>query len=136
MLTLLRGTEELAHEEFKQYSNYVESTTKPNGTTEDEGPNINKWALLKDRTVLKAGGIILFLSIAQQLSGTNAINLYLQSIFDAANTSVSSEYSSLIIGFIQLLACVITFFITDRFGRKPILCTAMVGMAIGMVSSI
>ncbi|KOB66384.1 Sugar transporter 11, partial [Operophtera brumata] len=121
VLTFLHGSEHLAHEEINGYSNRnIEEV-------------VNKWELLKDRTIIKTILMVFMLSFGLQISGYNAVNYYLQTIFESANTTVSSEISSLIIGVIQLLACFCAFVLTNQFRRKPIICTSLVGIFIGMI---
>lgn len=69
-----------------------------------------------------------------QLSGFNSVSFYLQTILESTQTSISPEVCSVIIGLIQLLASFCTTMVTDRFGRKPILTSTLVGLAVGMVS--
>lgn len=121
-LTLLRGSEEAAHEEIKEFA-----------TAKDVDSEVDATSLLKDKVVIKTFILVTFLSIGLNLIGYNAVNFYLQTIFESAQTSISSEISSLIVGVIQLLACFCTFFLTDRFGRKPILCISLIVLGIGMV---
>ncbi|XP_026322942.1 facilitated trehalose transporter Tret1-like isoform X2 [Hyposmocoma kahamanoa] len=123
VLTFLRGSEELAIEELKDYST----------TTDDQGDTVNKLKLFKDRIFLKALGIVFVIAAGNNFIGYNAVTFYLQTVLQSTGTSISPEVSSVVIGCIQLTASICTALITDRFGRKPILSVTLIGMAFGMV---
>jgi MFS family permease len=76
------------------------------------------------------------IAIRAHLIGYNAIAFYLQTVLESTQTSVRPEVASVIIGLIQLTASFCTIVLTDRFGRKPILSGSLLGMTVGMVSSI
>ncbi|KOB67446.1 Sugar transporter 11, partial [Operophtera brumata] len=112
LLKSLRGSEELANEEIKEYA----------ATTADVTISLKE--LLKDTIFLKSIGKSLY----------NAVSVYLQTIFESTKVNISPEVSSVVIGSIQLLACLCTIFLTDKFGRKPILTITTIGMAAGLGS--
>ncbi|KOB74189.1 Sugar transporter 11 [Operophtera brumata] len=119
LLISLRGSETLAWEEISEY-----------GKTNHK---VNKLELLKDKKVLKTIAKVMFLAMCMQMTGNTYITYHLQTIFELTNTSVSSAISSLIIGFITVFASCCTIYLSDRFGRKPVLRTSLIGQAIGMV---
>ncbi|CAH0697052.1 unnamed protein product [Spodoptera exigua] len=118
-LIYLRGSEALALEEMKLYSL--------------SQPKISKREIFRDRTTLKTLGKVVFLSMFLDLIGYNAVLFYMQTILKSTHTSVSEQIASVVNGCIQLVACFCTIFMTDRFGRKPILVTTLMGMALGML---
>lgn len=124
MLTFLHGSEEAANKEIDEYTN----------KNSDEEVVVDKWAMFKDKVIIKSFVIVIVLSCIQPFLGSATVNFYLQTIFDTANTTVSSELSSLIIGVIQLIACSCAFLLTKRFKRKNILCISLGAMVIGHVS--
>lgn len=83
---------------------------------------------------MKAMGIVIVLGIGSQAIGYNIVIPNLQSIFEMANTNVSSEFSSLTSGCFQLFGAFCAVLVTDRFGRKPLFSISLIGVAIGMVS--
>ncbi|XP_049880719.1 facilitated trehalose transporter Tret1-like isoform X2 [Pectinophora gossypiella] len=121
VLTYFRGSEELAKEEIKEYSS---------SAPEEQ---ISKRELFTNKLFLKTVGIVIVLMIGGQLVGFNAVSFYLQTVLESTKTSVRPEVASVIIGFIQLIASFCTASITDRFGRKPILTTTLIGMSLGMI---
>lgn len=110
----------MAREEMKEYSL-------------NSNDFVSKKDLLKNITTVKTIGKVIFLGIGFQMIGYNAVSPYLQTIFESTNTSLKPEVASVVIGCIQLLGCLCTIFLTDRFGRKPILTITLIGMAIGLV---
>lgn len=123
ILTYLRGDSTKAREELKEYS--MNSAEK-----------IPWRELLKDSVFLKTIGIVVFLAISSQMTGYNAVQFYLQIIFESTGTSVAPEISSVIIGCIQVFACICTILLTDKFGRKPVLVMTFFWLAVGLVSKI
>ncbi|KAI5645564.1 sugar transporter domain-containing protein [Phthorimaea operculella] len=121
VLTYLRGSEELASAELKEYAL---------ATTEIQ---ISTRELFSNRLFLKTVGIVMVLGAGFQLIGFNAVTFYLQTILESTQTSIRPEVASVIIGCIQLTASLCTAFTTDRFGRKPILTVTLIGMSLGML---
>lgn len=69
----------------------------------------------------------------QQLSGINVVLFYMQTIFDSANTGMSADISTIIIGVVQVLASSVTPLVVDRLGRRLLLIVSAVGMTIALV---
>ncbi|XP_075986384.1 facilitated trehalose transporter Tret1-like [Anticarsia gemmatalis] len=118
ILTYLRRSETAASEEMKQYS-----TNKPSTSTR---------AIFKDIITIKTIALVIILSILRQLVGYGTVLCYLMEIIKSTETTVKEEIGSIVIGFIQLIACFCTMLTTDKFGRKPILVTTVFGVAVGM----
>ena len=79
------------------------------------------------RPIILAIGMGLF----NQLSGINAILYYLADIFGAAGfSSISASAQSIAIGATNLLATILAMAAIDRWGRKPLLLTGSIGMAL------
>ncbi|XP_075986382.1 facilitated trehalose transporter Tret1-like [Anticarsia gemmatalis] len=122
VLTFLRGSEAQANEEIKEYELANNNTN-----------TVSNKEIFKNRLFLKSLFLVVIIGLGLQLVGFNAVSFYLQTILESTQTSVKSETASVIIGMIQLTASFGTTFMTDRFGRKPILCVTCVGMALGML---
>ncbi|CAH2059192.1 unnamed protein product, partial [Iphiclides podalirius] len=120
VLKLLRGSEQLAKEEIACYAL-------------SENESVDKMQLLKDRVVLKSLGVSILVCVASQLVGFNAVSFYLQTILVSTRTNVMPEVASVVIGLIQLLASFCTTLVTEKFKRKHILISSLVGMLIGLV---
>lgn len=124
ILTSIRGSEELAKEELVMYSIAV-NTEK-----------VDKMKLLKDRIFLKSVGIATVLCFISQFTGFNAVSYYLQTILVSTNTKVMPEIASLVISLIQILAALCAAIVTDRWKRKHILLSSLIGVLIGLVRSL
>ncbi|CAK1594669.1 unnamed protein product [Parnassius mnemosyne] len=117
----LRGSKQLAMEEIAMYA------------TSMNNEKVDKIKLLKSRVVLKSIAIVMILSAGSQLVGFNAVSFYLQTILISTKTNVMPEIASVIIGLIQLTASFCTTFLTERFKRKQILISTLLGMMVGLV---
>ncbi|XP_063389643.1 facilitated trehalose transporter Tret1-like [Cydia fagiglandana] len=121
VLIFLRCSEHQANEELKAYS--ANKTDK----------KLSPLTAFLDKMFLKSLIKPCCTSILVFLIGYNCVATYLQTILDITRTSVRSEVASGIIGAIQLVASFSTMLLTDRFGRKPILVTTLLGFTVGMV---
>lgn len=77
------------------------------------------------------------LAIFQQVTGINAVIYYSDKIFSLAGfTSPQAQtHATLIaVGLVNVLATLIALAWVDRFGRKPLLRTGLVGMTVGLVA--
>lgn len=120
VLTYLRNDETAALDEIKQFS-----------LNKKEKIHIKQ--ILKDKIVLKTIFIVIFISFLSQMAGFTTITVFLQTIFEMTNTSLSTEISSVIFGCIAVFSCCCTIYFSDRFGRKPVLCFSLIGCTAGMV---
>ncbi|XP_013142134.1 PREDICTED: facilitated trehalose transporter Tret1-like [Papilio polytes] len=120
VLKLLRGNDQLAKEEIASYALSTDN-------------KVDKIALLKNRVVLKSLGVAMLLCAGSQLVGFNAVSFYLQTILVSTRTKVKPEIASVVIGVIQLFASFCTTVMMERFKRKQILISSLIGMLIGLV---
>jgi MFS transporter, SP family, galactose:H+ symporter len=83
------------------------------------------------RLVLVIG---LALALMQQVTGINTVIYYAPSILESAGfrSASLSILGTMGIGLINVLATVVSVFLVDRLGRRPLLLTGLVGMAISM----
>src|SRR5699024_12218188 len=61
-------------------------------------------------------------------------SLFLRFSFPTRRSSDLSMFQTLIMGFINVVFTVIAIMTVDRWGRKPLLITGSIGMAIGMIA--
>ncbi|CAK1594665.1 unnamed protein product [Parnassius mnemosyne] len=122
VLKLLRGTDQAAKEEIAEYAISMNNE------------KVDKMKLFKNRLVLKSLGISMVFCAGSQLIGFNAVSFYLQTILISTKTNVMPEIASVIIGLIQFFASCCTTLVTERFNRKHILISSLIGMLIGMVA--
>lgn len=84
---------------------------------------------------LKKGLIVcLGLMVLQQLSGITVVLSYMQSIFDAAGTSIPPEISTILVGTVQLLVVVITTAVIDKLGKRVLLISSALSSFIAQTS--
>ncbi|XP_068625496.1 facilitated trehalose transporter Tret1-like [Battus philenor] len=121
VLEFLHGSEILAKQEIEEY------------TMSKKSEIINKMAILKNPVVRKIFPISITFVIGAQLVGYNAVSYYLQTILISTGTTIMPEIASVIIGIIQFVSSFLTPFTTDRYGRKVIFLTTLIGMMLGMV---
>jgi sugar porter (SP) family MFS transporter len=77
------------------------------------------------------------LAIFQQVTGINAVIYYSDKIFSLAGftTPQQQTHATLIaVGLVNVLATLIALAWVDRFGRRPLLFTGLVGMTVGLLA--
>ena len=117
------GGEEHAQEEYDKI--------KANLSNEDivHKSNLKELFSSKMRFILLLG---LGLAILQQLSGINAVLYYAPMIFESAGSGLDAAFlMAIVVGAAFTVATVISMFLIDRMGRRPLL---MIGSAIMTVS--
>lgn len=72
----------------------------------------------------------------QQLTGINAIIYFAPSIFELCGfkSATSAIFSAVLIGAINFLSTIISIFLVDRKGRKPLLLIGLAGMIISLIT--
>jgi len=77
----------------------------------------------------------IFLSVFQQFVGINVVMYYAANIFRNMGASTdTSLLQTIIVGIINMLFTVLAIFTVDRFGRKPLMLTGALIMAVSMLS--
>lgn len=73
------------------------------------------------------------LAVFQQFVGINVVFYYGAVLWQAAGFSESDALlTNVITGAVSIFACLVTFFVVDRIGRKPLLWIGSVGMSIAL----
>jgi sugar porter (SP) family MFS transporter len=88
---------------------------------ENERMKISFGEVLRRKATKKALLIGFGLMIFQQACGINVVIFNATTIFDAANTGINSDYQTIIIGAVLLVATLLGSFLVDRTGRKILL---------------
>ncbi|XP_045455266.1 facilitated trehalose transporter Tret1-like [Melitaea cinxia] len=122
VLSSIRGSEEKAKQEMEEYRSSKNNEEK-----------VAKVALFKNQMFWKSVSLGILVVGGAQLTGTNAVQFYLQTILESTQTSVKPEIASVIIGIIQILASFFTTPSTTWFNRKTILLTSLAGISFGML---
>lgn len=73
------------------------------------------------------------LRIIQQLSGTSAISLYMQTIFKKSTDIMSKQLASILIFGLQLSVNFTAVLIVDKIGRKPLLIISCIGCTLNLI---
>lgn len=100
---------------------------------EQKGENISWTDLLSPR--LRMPLIIgLGLAIFQQITGINTVIYYAPTILESAgfNSAALSILATVGVGVVNVLATVVSVFMVDRMGRRPLLLIGLIGMIISM----
>lgn len=93
------------------------------------------WSLFKENANFRRSvGLGVLLQVVQQFTGMNVVMYYAPKIFNIAGFSSTSEqmWGTVVVGLVNMLATLIAIFFVDRWGRKPMLTTSFLVMAIGM----
>lgn len=83
-------------------------------------------------TTLRAMLIGPALMAVSQFSGTFTLVSYAATIFKEAGTNLNPNFSSIILGCLQITGTVSTYFLIDRIGRRVLLTISTGGAAIGL----
>lgn len=101
----------------------------------DENENIKTGRnIFMTRAVLMPLGIGLALMAIQQLSGIDAIIFFTVEIFKTAGSSIDSHLATIIVGVVQVVFNILSLFLVDKAGRKPLLITSGLIMCVSTAS--
>jgi SP family galactose:H+ symporter-like MFS transporter len=93
------------------------------------------WSLFRNNgNFRRAVWLGMLLQLMQQFTGMNVVMYYAPKIFGIAGFSSTGEqmWGTVIVGMVNVLATLIAIGLVDRWGRKPMLTTSFLVMAIGM----
>ncbi len=77
----------------------------------------------------------ILLSVFQQFVGINVALYYAPRIFESMGAAKdASMLQTIIMGFVNVLFTVVAILTVDKWGRKPLLITGSIGMAVGMLA--
>ena len=142
-LCRLRGTPNRItasiEDELKDMQKFVKKTEV--SASHEKGTLLEKIVLFFrsisiSKATLKAMNIVFGLMIFRQISGMNAILAYTVEIFQVAGSSLDPHISTVIVGFIQLVATFLPYFIVDLAGRRILLILSIVGMGICLLAMV
>lgn len=122
VLDRLRNTSEQAKQELDEIRESLQ--VKQHG-----------WSLFKNNgNFRRAVWLGMLLQLMQQFTGMNVVMYYAPKIFGIAGFSSTGEqmWGTVIVGLVNVLATLIAIGLVDRWGRKPMLTTSFLVMALGM----
>lgn len=71
--------------------------------------------------------VVLGLSALAEMSGSQIILHYAETIFTAMDTGLDNKYASIMFGVVQLFAAILACFLVDTLGRRRLLLSSMIG---------
>ncbi|KAK9704144.1 Sugar transporter [Popillia japonica] len=77
--------------------------------------------IIKVKSHRKAAGVTMSLMVIQQTTAMSVMTFYLQFVFESANSTISPEIASIIIGVVQLFGSLASTITVDKLGRRPLL---------------
>ena len=93
------------------------------------------WSLFQSNPHFRRSvGLGILLQVMQQFTGMNVVMYYAPKIFAIAGFASTSEqmWGTVVVGMTNMLATLIAVGLVDRWGRKPMLLTSFLIMAVGM----
>lgn len=99
----------------------------------EKNQKTSTYEVLRKRGTQKALLISFGLMFFQQAGGVNAIVFYTGSIFQSAGSSLDSKVSTIIIGVMQVVATFISSIMVDKLGRRFLLISSSLIVAISSV---
>ncbi|PIJ44964.1 MULTISPECIES: sugar porter family MFS transporter [Erwiniaceae] len=122
VLERLRSTDEQAKKELDEIRESLK--VKQSG-----------WALFRTNSNFRRSvGLGVLLQVMQQFTGMNVVMYYAPKIFAIAGFASTSQqmWGTVVVGLTNMLATLIAVGLVDRWGRKPMLLTSFLVMAVGM----
>ncbi len=94
----------------------------------------DRWRDLNHPAIRRAVIVSFFLAILIHFSGINTVIDYAPAIFQAAGWKIDAAlFSTLIVGVTNFAFTVLSFWMIDRFGRKPLYIVGSCGMALALL---
>ncbi|XP_050294865.1 facilitated trehalose transporter Tret1-like [Anthonomus grandis grandis] len=99
----------------------------------EEKEQTGKWyELFSIESNRKAVIIVFGLRAIQQFSGTTVIMFYAKSIFHEASANLSPTDATIIYFSLQLVCALVSSFLVDKVGRKPLLIISIIGSGVAL----
>lgn len=124
LLKLRCNNSEIVKEELPIIARSVEESFAKKATFKD---------IYRDKVIMRAFGTALGLVFFQQWSGCNAVFFYMQTIFEEAEVSLSSDFCITIVAIVQFITSAIVLSVADRFGRRVLLLFSTSGHILNLI---
>ncbi|XP_041655201.1 solute carrier family 2, facilitated glucose transporter member 1-like [Cheilinus undulatus] len=123
ILVKLRGTDEVSEDmhEMKEESQQMMRE-----------PNVTILELFRSPAYRQPIFVAIMLQLSQQLSGINAVFYYSTGIFHRAGVS-QPVYATIGTGVVNVAFTVVSLFVVERMGRRPLHLVGLMGMAVSAV---
>ncbi|AXA64807.1 sugar porter family MFS transporter [Pseudomonas oryzihabitans] len=121
VLHRLRGDEKIIQQEVAEIEEQLKVPQKG-------------WSLFKENPNFRRSvGLGVLLQVVQQFTGMNVVMYYAPRIFEGMGYDTAAQmWFTAAVGLTNVLATFIAIFLVDKWGRKPILYTGFVVMAVGL----
>lgn len=121
VLHRLRGDEKVIQQEVQEIEEQLKVPQKG-------------WSLFKENPNFRRSvGLGVLLQVVQQFTGMNVVMYYAPRIFQGMGYDTAAQmWFTAAVGLTNVLATFIAIFLVDKWGRKPILYTGFVVMAVGL----
>ncbi|MDT3719431.1 sugar porter family MFS transporter [Pseudomonas oryzihabitans] len=121
VLHRLRGDEKVIQQEVREIEEQLKVPQKG-------------WSLFKENPNFRRSvGLGVLLQVVQQFTGMNVVMYYAPRIFEGMGYDTAAQmWFTAAVGLTNVLATFIAIFLVDKWGRKPILYTGFVVMAVGL----
>ncbi|APQ12415.1 D-galactose transporter GalP [Pseudomonas oryzihabitans] len=121
VLHRLRGDEKVIQQEVQEIEEQLKVPQKG-------------WSLFKENPNFRRSvGLGVLLQVVQQFTGMNVVMYYAPRIFEGMGYDTAAQmWFTAAVGLTNVLATFIAIFLVDKWGRKPILYTGFVVMAVGL----
>jgi SP family galactose:H+ symporter-like MFS transporter len=95
----------------------------------------SSWKVLLDKRMRFVLTLGILISAFQQITGINAVIYFSPKIFEMAHfgSASSAIFASVDIGIVNVIAALISLFLMDRWGRRPLLILGITGMVISLL---
>lgn len=107
------------------------------GAGEEKGasPSTGEWAALSTHRWMRwAVGLAMLMGLTQQITGVNAIVYFAPTMMNQVGLSTTnSVYTSMVIGVVSVIACVVGMRVVDRVGRRRLLMVGLGGNVVSLV---
>lgn len=89
--------------------------------------------ILRTKSLRKATFVSMSLMTIQQMTAMSVMTFYLQFIFETANSSVSPDIATIIIGIVQLFGSLSSTIAVDKLGRRPLLLASTISTSLSLL---
>ena len=107
------------------------------GAGEEKGasPSTGEWAALSAHRWMRwAVGLAMLMGLTQQITGVNAIVYFAPTMMNQVGLSTTnSVYTSMVIGTVSVIACIVGMRVVDRVGRRRLLMVGLGGNVVSLV---
>jgi len=133
----MKGREREALEVLERIGGRVEAQAQLDAIRRSLAVESRSWRGLLRPGVKRALAVSVVLAILIHVSGINTIIDYAPAIFQSAGWKIDSALAStFIVGVTEFLFTLVSFWVIDRYGRKPLYIIGSFGMAVALIGLI